>query len=113
TTSGPATLVVTRDEDGLTHYAIMADTTRIDSAALSLAQCVAGRLDPQEEPPDLRFGPVVGQLRWKRTHVSIRNTQSVADLSEVSRILGDTLPVDSWVAAVVRGPRIFESRRWS
>lgn len=113
TATGPATLVVTRDEDGLAHWAMMPDTSRIDSAALSLAHCVAGRLEPQSDPPDLRFGPVAGQLRWKRTHASIRNTQSGADLSEVSRILGDTLPVDSWVAAVVRGPRIFESRRWS
>ena len=110
---GHCTLIVTRDEDGLAHWVIMPSTTRVDTAGLNLAHTVAGRLEPQEEPPDLSFGNVVGQLKWKSEHAAIRSTQVGADLAEFSRILGDTLPAGSWVAAVVRKPRVFEKRRWS
>lgn len=112
TAAGPSTLVVTRDAEGLRHYAIMPATSRIDSAALSLAHCVAARLNPLDEAPDLSFGPVVGHLRWRRTHASIRATQAGADIAEVSRILGDVMPDGSWVGAVIRRPGMFERRRW-
>src|SRR5699024_12003611 len=50
--SGHTSLVVTRDEDGLGHWALMPDTKRVDTAALNLSHAGAGRPEPQEEPPD-------------------------------------------------------------
>src|SRR5699024_6022901 len=63
--------------------------------------------------PDLSFTPAVAQLWWRRSSAGIRATQAGTDLAEVSRILGNTLPLDSWVAAVVRSPHRLERRWWS
>lgn len=113
TESGPATLVVTRKDMGLNHWAIMPATSRIDSAAIELAKTVAGRIEEVDDAPDLSFAPKVVQLRYRKSDSGIRSTQAGVDLSEVSRTLGDVMPAGSWVATTARSPRMFERGRWS
>lgn len=113
TSSGRTTLVAVRDSGGISDWAVMADRSGIDSAALNLAHCVAARLEPTPTGPDLSGAPHVVQLRARRGSAAMRATQAGADLAEVSRTLGDVMTEGTWVAAVLRKPAFWERRWWS
>jgi len=108
-----ASLIVSRDASGLRSHVVTPDISGADKQVLSLAQAVAGRLEPADELPDLTSAPSVGHLVYRPTDASVHSNQAGIDLAEMSRQLANVMPDDSWAGLSVRAARKGEVKRWS
>ena len=111
--SKSATLVTTMDDNQMRHYLSIPYSSSANNAGMNLAQTVAAQLNVTDEGPDLTFAPHVAQLRWVKSTADISSTQVNVDLTQLSKILGDSMPDGSWVAATVRNATRMERSRWS
>ncbi|HLS02627.1 MAG TPA: hypothetical protein VK054_11720, partial [Beutenbergiaceae bacterium] len=111
--SKSATVITTMDDHQLSHFLSIPYSSSANEAAKNLAHTVAARLNVIDSPPDLSFAPYVAQLRWMKTSATMSATQSGADLTQLSKILGDSMPEGSWVGATTRTASPMERSRWA
>ncbi len=97
-----ATFVTLRSERGLEHLFVTDDAPGQNGVAFSVARAIAGRSDEVDEVPDLLSVPGLAALQFRRGTTPLQDTQSGADFSALSRIIGDMLTPGEWLAVSVR-----------
>lgn len=107
---GAVTLLVRRTETGLSGHLLTPASAAARQAATHLAHAV-GASAAETELPALDSETVVGCLAYERGSVTARETQAGVDPAEVARLLANTVPLDGWVAIVMRRPVKAERKR--
>ncbi|MCW2131701.1 hypothetical protein B0G38_000851 [Arthrobacter sp. VKM Ac-2550] len=100
---GTTTLLTRREKSGLNGYVIMPAEAARSKAALALAHTVGAKSEETQLPEDLGDTPVIGTLTFRPSPV-LRETQNGIDPSEFPKLLANTMPEGSWVAASIRKP---------
>lgn len=110
TGEGTTVLLSHHDVDGLHNYFIGPDTGGANQAAMHLANTVNASAKRMELPFNLDDSRYVGHLEFRNGSTAFREVLAGTDPAETARLLAATLPLDSWVAIVIRQPVNSESR---
>lgn len=114
--SGTATLLVSRDEAGITSRVLLPATPTAPGTALSLAHAVGAKAVVEDDfDPSALTADAVAWATLDTAMPVTRDTQFGIDPAEMSRALANAMPNGSWVAVTMRRPRRGEYpayRRW-
>lgn len=107
---GTTVLLSHHDVDGLHNYFIGPDTAGSNQAAMHLANTVNATAKRTELPFNLDDSRFIGHLEFRNGSTAFREVLAGTDPAETARLFAATLPLDGWVAIVIRQPTGSESR---
>lgn len=108
-----ATFVTLNTGSGLEHYLVTDDAQGREGAAFSAARGMAAHSKESDEVPDLLSAGGFAQLQIQPDSTILPDIQAGADFTSLSKIIGDMLKPNEWVAVSVRKPmQRFEQHLW-
>lgn len=97
-----ATFVTLATDNGLDHLFITDDAPGQEGVAFSVARAMAAQSEETDELPDLLQVPGFARLVFRQGTTPMQDTQSGADFTALSRIIGDMLMPGEWLAVSTR-----------
>ena len=106
------TLVTHNTGSGIEHMLVTADRSNVESIAFAVSHIVSSNFTEVDEVPDLLQVGAFAKLEAIAGQPPVQATQSGADLTNLSKIIGGLLMPNEWVAVSVRDSTRAEKNRY-